>query len=275
VRPELPLAAIDRMRFASDDESPQSHLERLRADREAVTAQVEQALAGNDEALAQFKAGERAALLFLQGRERTKTTNIKIVHEMRLPLRELGRRMAEKGHLDTVEQIFMLQDDELDAFLADPASFTDTVRQRDKEYEELHELDPPFIINGTVPPISTWKRKDRTDVDKVGAGTVLAGISGCPGKARGRARVILDPSHPTGLEPGDVLVAPVTDPAWTPLFVPAAAVVVDVGAQVSHAVIVSRELGIPCVVSVTDATRKIPDGAMIEVDGTTGTVTLL
>ena len=68
------------------------------------------------------------------------------------------------------------------------------------------------------------------------------------GRATGRARVVLDPSDPTALEPGDVLVAPITDPAWTPLFVPAAAVVVDVGAQISHAVIVSRELGIPAIV---------------------------
>jgi rifampicin phosphotransferase len=77
------------------------------------------------------------------------------------------------------------------------------------------------------------------------------------------------------LEPGDVLVAPITDPSWTPLFVPAAAVVVDVGAQLSHAVIVSRELGIPCVVSVTDATRRIADGTFVSVDGTTGIVTVV
>jgi len=72
-----------------------------------------------------------------------------------------------------------------------------------------------------------------------------------------------------------VLVAPMTDPAWTPLFVPAGAVVVDVGAALSHAIIVSRELGIPCVVSATDATRRIPDGAEIEVDGDTGVVSIL
>jgi pyruvate,water dikinase len=70
-------------------------------------------------------------------------------------------------------------------------------------------------------------------------------------------------------------VAPLTDPAWTPLFVPAGAVVVNVGALVSHAIIVSRELGIPCVVSVTDATDRIPDGAVITVDGSTGTVTVV
>jgi len=72
-----------------------------------------------------------------------------------------------------------------------------------------------------------------------------------------------------------VLIAPFTDPSWTPLFVPAAAVVVDVGAQITHAVIVSRELGLPCVVSVTGATRAIPDGALVEVDGAAGTVTVL
>ena len=77
------------------------------------------------------------------------------------------------------------------------------------------------------------------------------------------------------MEPGDVLVAPLTDPAWTPLFLPAAAVVVNVGALMSHAVIVSRELGIPCVVAVDGATDRIPDGAIVEVDGTSGTVTIV
>src|SRR5207302_9118374 len=106
------------------------------------------------------------------------------------------------------------------------------------------------------------------------SGDTLIGIAGCPGTYTGTARVVLSPDDPTGLEPGDILVAPITDPAWTPLFVPAGAVVVDVGAQISHAVIVSRELGISCVVSVTDATRRIPDGAAVIVDGTAGTVTV-
>ena len=77
------------------------------------------------------------------------------------------------------------------------------------------------------------------------------------------------------LEPGDILIAPVTDPSWTPLFVVAGAVIVDVGALLSHAVIVSRELGIPCVVSTVDATRRIPDDALVAVDGDNGLVTIL
>jgi pyruvate,water dikinase len=71
------------------------------------------------------------------------------------------------------------------------------------------------------------------------------------------------------------LVAPVTDPAWTPLFVPAAGVVVDVGAPLSHAVIVSREFGLPCACSVHQAAQRIPDGALITVDGSAGTVTIV
>ena len=93
--------------------------------------------------------------------------------------------------------------------------------------------------------------------------------------ATGRARIVLDPAEPGDLGPGDVLVAPITDPSWTPLFLAVEAVVVDVGAVMSHAVIVSRELGIPCVVSAVGATASIPDGAMIQVDGNTGEVTIL
>jgi pyruvate,water dikinase len=100
-------------------------------------------------------------------------------------------------------------------------------------------------------------------------------MPGCPGVVEGIARVVLDSHDPSALEPGDILVAPITDPSWTPLFVPAGGVVVNVGAMNSHAVIVSRELGVPCAVSVVDATKRIADGAMIELDGGAGTVTIL
>jgi len=112
-------------------------------------------------------------------------------------------------------------------------------------------------------------------VQPLAVGESITGIVGCPGVARGRARVVLDPNDADGLQPGDILVAPATDPSWTPLFVPAAAVVVDVGALLSHSIIVSRELGIPCVPSALDASRRIPDGATVEVDGDRGVVTLV
>ena len=97
------------------------------------------------------------------------------------------------------------------------------------------------------------------------------------GRARRRVRAVpnLTPAAAAAPAPGDVLIAPITDPSWTPLFVSAEGVVVDVGAQMSHAVIVSRELDIPAVVSVTGATSVIPDGAEVEVDGTSGIVRIL
>jgi pyruvate,water dikinase len=87
--------------------------------------------------------------------------------------------------------------------------------------------------------------------------------------------VVLDPALPGNLQPGDIMIAPITDPSWTPLFLSIAGVVCNVGAPFSHAAIVSRELDIPCVVSLPNATATIPDGCRIEIDGTTGTVTRL
>lgn len=273
--PEVALAAVDRMRGMAGNESPDTHEHRRAAERIAATAQVRDVLAGNPEALGQFDAGLRAAMVFGAARERCKTTLIMVVHELRLAARELGLRWAAEGLLDDADHIFMLTAGELPRFRAESTVLSAVAREREPQYLRLWELEPPFIVVGEAPGLSQWTRRDQHTATVAVVGTTLSGIPGCAGVARGRARIVTDPGDPFALEPGDILVAPLTDPAWTPLFVPAAAVVVDVGAQITHAVIVSRELGIPCVVSVTDATRKIPDGALVEVDGAAGTVTVL
>ncbi len=269
-RPELALALIETMRPAPDSESPAARNAKNVAKREALEAQIRAALADQPEALGTFELALRSAHLYMAGRERAKTNIIKVIHEMRMAMRELAVR-----HDYTMSQVCMLLADELDAFVAAPDEFRARLTAREEQYLELFQLDPPFIVNGSVKPLSQWARRGGPHATKAAVGDVLTGVPGSPGQATGRARVILDPADPLALEPGDVLIAPITDPAWTPLFVPAAAVVVNVGAQVSHAVIVSRELGIPCVVSVLDATDRIPDGALVTVDGTTGTVTLV
>jgi phosphohistidine swiveling domain-containing protein len=270
-KPQLALALAERMRHQADDEAPSVRFAARAADRNALTEQIMAGLEGRPEDQAMFMAGLRSAHTYLQGRERTKTNVIKVIHEVRMAMRELGSR-----HGYTPSETCMLLADELDAFVSDPSAFRARLTGREEQYLTLFDLEPPFIVNGTPPPLSQWRRRsDAPPVTVAVVGDVLSGVPGCPGEATGRARVVLDPADPLALEPGDVLVAPLTDPAWTPLFVPAAAVVVDVGAQVSHAVIVSRELGIPCVVSVTDATRRIPDGALVRVDGTTGAVHVL
>ncbi|MEX0847278.1 MAG: PEP-utilizing enzyme [Ilumatobacteraceae bacterium] len=267
--PFLVRVLVDRMR-AMGAESPDIRNERNTVLREQATARVRAALADDPDTLAQFESGLRSAHVFLAGRERAKTNVIKVLHEIRMALRELADR-----HEYTMSELCMLLDDELDAFLAGPDEMRPRLVAREEQYLQLFDLEPPFILDGAAPPLSQWARRGSEHVVPCVAGDVLTGVPGSPGVAEGRACVVLHPSDPFALEPGDVLVAPITDPAWTPLFVPAAAVVVNVGAQVSHAVIVSRELGIPCVVSVQHATTRIPHGALVRVDGSTGTVTLL
>jgi pyruvate,water dikinase len=273
--PELALVAIEQMRRAADDASPVQHQAVRSDERERVGAEIAAMLEGDPETQGQFMAALRAAPLFLAGRERSKTNAIRLTHELRLAMLELGRRYVERGYLDASNSYGMVRWDELDQLIDDPASLTEALRQRERDYAELATVEPPFVFEGSPPPVSGWPRRGARPVSVANNGDLLHGVPGCPGISRGRARIVLDSHNPTALEPGDVLIAPLTDPSWTPLFVPAAGVVVDVGAPLSHAIIVSRELGIPCVVSVTDATRRIPDGAMVEVNGDTGTVTVI
>ena len=275
-RPELALAALDRVRFQTDDESPQRRHDAIAARREEVTAEVRARVADDDE-LADMVEGALIAANMMAYRERTKTTIVKVIHEGRMLFRELGSRHAEAGNLTDERHVFMLLEPELDAFVADPGSFRELLSQRAADYAELWNLEPPFIVrDGIVPPLSEWDRRTETATKtELAAGAVISGISGSPGVVTGTARVVTDPADPSALDPGDILVAPHTDPSWTPLFMTAGGVVVNVGGQTSHAVIVSRELGLPCVISATDATTTIPDGATIEIDGNTGTVTVV
>ncbi len=273
--PELALAAIDRMRVSPESSAPSGLQAERSAEREQLGAKLVAAMADDPEAQAQVQAALHSSVVFLAGRERSKTNAIRLTHEGRLTMQELGRRMVERGIFQTEGEYGMLRADELDQFLDDPAAMADELRRREAGYAELEKLEPPFVFEGEPPPMSTWPQRDARPVAVASPGDVLEGIPGCPGTARGIARVITNSHDPGALEPGDVLVAEITDPSWTPLFVPSAAVVVNVGAPLSHAIIVSRELGIPCVVSVTDGTRRIPDGALVEVNGDLGTVTIL
>jgi pyruvate,water dikinase len=272
LRPELALAAIDRMRSADPEHAPHRQAARLAEGRRAAVAAVRSACNPIDRY--RFDKVLAATTLFSQARERTKTTVIAGIHSARLAQVELARRIEARGGPAQRWKTCLLGADELEACLRDPAPFLGEIEARAHLHARLSSLVPPFVIDGTVPDLSTWQRRDAAR-STVEAGRVLTGIAGCPGVVRGRARVVLDPGDPGDLGPGDVLVAPITDPSWTPLFLAAEAVVVDVGATMSHAVIVSCELGIPCVVSVAGATTTIPPGALLEVDGSAGTVTVV
>jgi rifampicin phosphotransferase len=273
--PDLALAAIDRMRLSDESAAPRLHNADRAAEREAIGAEIAAVLAGDPETQGQFVAALHAATVFMPGRERTKTNNIKLVQELRARYNEFGRRRVADGTFHKANDFGLLTREELLEAIDDPGRFTPVLREREALIDEVSALQEPFLFHGGRPDMSAYPRRDAVEIVEVTEGEVVHGVPGCPGIVRGVARVVTDSHDPTALGPGDILVAPITDPSWTPLFVPAAGVVVDVGAPLSHAIIVSRELGIPCVVSATDATKRIPDGATIEVNGDIGTVTIV
>lgn len=273
-RPLMLLQAIERARTAGDEHDPARTIASGAEERERLVSHWTEVLAGDAEALGTFQAAVHSAQVFMAARERCKSANIRAYGEVQLCFVELGRRMTDRGHMAHERQIFMLLAAEVDDFMADPESFTATLAEREADYLSLYELDPPYTIVDAAPPLSQWPRRGSTAVEVVSAGDVMHGVAGSAGVVTGTARVMLDLTDPTRLEPGDIMIAPSTDPSWTPMFLVAGAVITDIGAVNTHAVIVSRELGIPCVPSIPDATRRIPDGATVTVDGGTGTITI-
>jgi phosphohistidine swiveling domain-containing protein len=273
VKPRIALAAIDLMRRSDESQAPTVRHEASVVERDRIVAEVREQIAGDAETAGMFEAALGSAQLFLAGRERAKTSLVTIINEMRVALRAFGNRLVERGVIDRIEKMFMATDAELDRLRHSPETIVSTLDERWDQFQTLFDRKPVFVVNGRVPDLSEMTPRDHSAESGI-VGTVLTGSAGSSGSATGLARVILDAADPEGLEPGDILIAPQTDPSWVPLFVPAAGVVVNVGAMGSHAMIVSRELGVPCVVSVADATDIIPDGATITIDADAGTVTI-
>jgi len=272
--PALAFIQIDRLRHQDDSADPHKAHLRNSAERERLYNEFLNLLSGDPETSGAFAASYASSGVWQATRERCKSNNIAAIHEVRVCFDEIGRRMVAAGHLGSTEQVYMLLESELDQYLGDPASFKAVLAERFVDHQALALLDPPYIIGMDVPPLSQWPRRDKASTEIVKVGDVLKGVACSAGEYTGTARVILDPFDPSGLEAGDILVTLNTDPSWTPLFLASGAVVVNLGAVGSHASIVSRELGIPCVASVADATKKIPDGANITVNGSTGTITI-
>jgi pyruvate,water dikinase len=183
---------------------------------------------------------------------------------------ELGRRLTTAGVIPRPEDVLHFRREELEATAGDDPRPDERSRlhalwvRRSARREALAAV-PLFDPRLLVP------RKDGHARGRA-SGALLHGTPASPGVAAGTARIIRDMSDFGRLAPGDVLVAPVTNPSWTPLFQRAAAVVVDAGGAASHAAIVAREYGLPAVMGTGEGTRKLADGDWIRVDGTRGLV---
>lgn len=189
-------------------------------------------------------------------------------YQVRRRALEAGQGLADHGQLDSAAQVFDLTYADLSTGLADPEAdmrdrITNNTRYR-RQVARTPGAHFPVIVDsrGRIP---------RPPVRAAGPG-VFAGVGVSSGRAQGPAKVL----HHVGEKPvlpGEVLLARATDPGWTPLFVHAAGVVLETGGSFQHGALVAREYGTPCVVDIADATEQITDGQVVEIDGTSGTLT--
>jgi len=190
------------------------------------------------------------------------TLGLPVVHAVFL---ELGRRLRQAGALEAPEDVLHLKLAEVEAAgrpwppSAEAAARVRALATRRKAKRASLAGRP--LLGEAAPP-------------EAKGGSFLAGVPGSAGVAEGPVRIVSGPSEFGTLRHGDVLVAPFTNPAWTPLFGLAAAVVADTGGPLSHAAIVAREYGVPAVMGTVDATRRLRNGQRVRVDGTRGLVFL-
>ncbi|GGE24281.1 phosphoenolpyruvate synthase [Marinithermofilum abyssi] len=203
-------------------------------------------------------------------REHPKYLLTMILDECKKAIMTEAEGLVKKGVLQQSEDVFFLTLDELiqlskEEFKQDVFSL---VADRKEKYEWHHTLNPPRVMTSEGEMVTGSPRKGEFPQG------ALVGTPASAGVVEGKARSVLKPEE-AHLNEGEILVAPHTDPGWTPLFQSAKALVTEVGGLMTHGAVVAREYGIPAVVGVDDATKKIKDGQMIRLDGSQGVVEIL
>ena len=202
-------------------------------------------------------------------REHPKFIIVQVLAVVRSEVLSAGEILAQRGQLAEARDVWHLGFDELATALDDPTlDVRDRVAVRAADVRRDQDRKPPIAMSseGEIPTPGA----DRADLPS----NALAGTAASAGVVEGIARVIRDPSREV-LQAGEILVAPFTDPGWTPLFVHAVGLVTEVGGVMTHGAVVAREYGIPAVVSVASAVDRIKTGQRIRVDGTRGFVQFL
>jgi pyruvate,water dikinase len=243
-----------------DVERPTEALRRASARREALTADIAARLA--EDQRDRFRRRVERLSSFVPVREERALWQLIATGDLRHAVLRQGTRLVEDGVIDAADDVRFL---ELAEVSDPPADARDRVAERRAEHERWSACRAPLHVGGVAAPRTSPEPGSR----------VLSGTAASRGVARGPARVIVDLADADRLETGDVLVCRMTSPPWTPLFGVASAVVTDSGELGSHPAIAAREYGVPCVVGATGATDRIPDGTLVEVDGTRGEVRLL
>jgi len=254
------------LRLDDPQAAPDVQFDRATREAEEMVAELTRRAASKGRLrgkLVRFLLGRARELSGL--REMPKFCIVLLMARARELLWTVGANLAEAGRLESAEDIYFLSIPEAWAVLAGE-DLRPLVRGRRAVYEqEVGRRHVPRLLlsDGTEPDVATQEEA---------AEGVLRGTPASGGVVTQKARVILEPAG-ASLEPGEILVAPSTDPGWTPLFLTAGGLVMEMGGPMSHGAIVAREYGIPAVVGVPDATEHIETGQQITVDGTAGEVT--
>jgi phosphohistidine swiveling domain-containing protein len=239
---------------------------RTAADREAAEHRCRAALAERPSPRARFDALLDVAQRYAVIREQ-QARDLTLGWPL---LRRLALRLGE--HLSTGDptDIFFCHRAELDVT---DENLGAVIQQRRATWQQQRRLAAPLQLGKPSRLVAAVMAKAGAAHTRTpAAGNTVTGQPAGPGRAFGRVRILHDPSEIDRFRPGEVLVAPTTTPAWTPLFAIAAAVVTDGGNLAAHASLVAREYGIPAVVGTGDATRVLSEGQTVTVDGTTGIV---
>lgn len=280
---EDPTPALENLKsYVAKDDDPDTAHARLAADRERYVAEARAAIADRPaEFKGMFEALLAAAQRFASVQEdHNFWIDQRSLHEVRQLCREVGRRLASAGLLESANDVFYLDMDEALAGLAG-GDRRELVAQRKAEMEYWSGITPPPVVGtdyGPPPDNPVTRALFRffggPPLESKSPGA-LQGNPGSPGKVSGIARVVIAISDAGRLQPGDILVTATTSPPWTPFFAIVDGIVTDTGGPLSHCAIVAREYGIPAVVGAAGATAFIADGSEIEVDGDTGVVRIL
>ena len=204
----------------------------------------------------------------IRRREHTKSQLVQSAHRFKQAFRHLGQRMAAEGILPDADLVFFFSTSELPGFIDQPSvSAVEHALARRSALDYQQQFEFPEISVGLPQPLEP----QIVDI----ADGVLQGRPASRGVVEGIVRVAHTLQEAAALEPGEILVTPITDIGWTPYFSLIGGLVTDLGSSVSHGAVIAREYGLPCVVNTRQATRFLQTGSRVRLDGDTGTVTLL
>jgi phosphohistidine swiveling domain-containing protein len=272
---EDPTSAIQRLQayLAMPGDRPEMDIATLAAEREQAVAEARAKLAHYP---------QPAQVATIVHEDHNFWIDQRLFYRIRQLILEFGRRLAQVGSLEAANDVFHFKPDELRD--ERDVDLKGLVQKRKAELKRFRQVSPPpklgmmppFEIEGGSPIMrAMFKGELAAPIKGQSEANTVKGFAGSAGVTRGTARVIRSLTEADRLQRGDVLIAPATEPPWTPLFATAAAVVTDNGGVLSHTAVVAREFRIPAVVGTGRATSTFYDGHLLEVDGDAGIVRVI